>query len=296
MTGSIRLHEEIAAILAASGREWMTTDEIAHKVNERDRYQKRDGSVVTAFQIHRRARNYEHLFDCNGSRVQLRGAGSRAETSGGPARGHPHLGRPAAAPDLSPRISITAGAVTADPIIARLTDRANRVAASAWPGDLAIDGAGLYTWWTDKRGATDLTDGLGLPLSEGLIYAGQTGGTTVGGVTRAATLRSRIGGNHLRGRVRGSTFRFTLAAALLRPLGLEAEGPRRLAAESEAKLSRWMREHLSVCTVLVADRILVIQLENTLLARLDPPLNLEGMQATTLRGQITRLRRQLGMA
>lgn len=170
----------------------------------------------------------------------------------------------------------------------------NRVAASAWPGDLAINGAGLYTWWADRHGAADLSSGLGLPLSAGLIYAGQTGGTTVGGVERVATLHSRIGGNHLRGRIRGSTFRFTLAAALIKPLGLVADGPKRLTSDSEVVLSTWMRKHLSVCTVVIADRLEVIRLEGAMLARLDPPLNLDGMPATTLRGQITRLRRDLG--
>jgi hypothetical protein len=186
--------------------------------------------------------------------------------------------------------------VEADDVIALLTDPDRRVQASSWPGGLAIDGAGLYTWWTDVAGAAELSAGLGERISGGLIYAGQSGGTTVGGVARMATLRSRIGGNHLRGRVRGSTFRFTLGAALMTPLGLVADGPKRLSAASEARLSAWMREHLSVCTVMVHDRANVMAVENTVLSRLDPPLNLEGMQANTLRGQITRLRRELGRA
>ena len=195
-----------------------------------------------------------------------------------------------------PNGEIAGDIVGADDLIALLTDQTRRVQASSWPGGLSIDGAGLYTWWTDAAGAADLTAGLGQRISAGLIYAGQTGGTTVGGVVRMATLRSRIGGNHLRGRIRGSTFRFTLGAALMAPLGLAADAPKRLAAASEAMLSAWMRAHLSVCTVMVEDRASVMAIENTVLARLDPPLNLEGMQATSLRGQITRLRRELGSA
>ena len=186
--------------------------------------------------------------------------------------------------------------VGADDVVDLLTDPDRRVAASSWPGGLSIDGAGLYTWWTDAAGAADLSAGLGERIAAGLIYAGQTGGTTVGGVMRVATLRSRIGGNHLRGRIGGSTFRFTLGAALMSPLGLAADAPKRLTAASEAMLSAWMREHLSVCTVMVLDRGGVMAIENTVLARLDPPLNLEGMPATSLRGQITRLRRALGRA
>jgi hypothetical protein len=168
------------------------------------------------------------------------------------------------------------------------------VRATSWPGSLAIAGAGLYTWWADASGAQDLTDGLGARVATGLIYAGQTGGTTVGGVMRIATLRSRIGGNHLRGRIRGSTFRFTLCAALMRPLRLVADGPKRLTADSEAKLSAWMAAHLSVSTVVINDRGSVIKFEHELLRHLDPPLNLDGVPFTPLRSQVARLRREVG--
>jgi hypothetical protein len=50
----------------------MLTQEIADFVNERGRYRKRDGSAVTAFQIHGRTRNYGHLFERQGSQVRLR--------------------------------------------------------------------------------------------------------------------------------------------------------------------------------------------------------------------------------
>lgn len=183
-----------------------------------------------------------------------------------------------------------------DHVVELLTDPARRVAASRWPGDLPVDGAGLYTWWSDEGGAADLSAGLAAPVAAGLIYAGQTGGTTSGGFARVATLRSRIGGNHLRGRIRGSTFRFTLAAALLTRLRLVATAPKQLTPESEIKLSTWMKEHLSVSTLVINDRLEVIRQEGAMLERLDPPLNLEGMAATTLRGQISRLRRELGRA
>jgi hypothetical protein len=68
---SVTLHEEIADILRAHGNPWMTTQEIADAVNERGRYRKKDGSAVTAFQIHGRTKNYSHLFDRDGSRVRL---------------------------------------------------------------------------------------------------------------------------------------------------------------------------------------------------------------------------------
>lgn len=49
----------------------MTTSALAARVNERGRYQKRDGSPVDAFQVHGRTRNYGSLFERDGSRVRL---------------------------------------------------------------------------------------------------------------------------------------------------------------------------------------------------------------------------------
>lgn len=72
----VLLHDEIAEILRESGRDWMTTQEIADQVNARGRYRKKDGSDVTDFQIHGRTRKRPAMFDRDGSRVQLRSARS----------------------------------------------------------------------------------------------------------------------------------------------------------------------------------------------------------------------------
>jgi hypothetical protein len=69
--GSITLQAEIADILRELGHRW-TTEELADEVNDRGRYRKRDGSAVTAFQIHGRTRNYGRLLERNGSQVRLR--------------------------------------------------------------------------------------------------------------------------------------------------------------------------------------------------------------------------------
>lgn len=66
------LHEEIAAILRERGNDWQTTTEIAAQVNSRGLFRKRDGTEVSAFQIHGRTRNYKKWFDRDGSRVRLR--------------------------------------------------------------------------------------------------------------------------------------------------------------------------------------------------------------------------------
>lgn len=68
------LHDEIARILRDEENRWMTTEEIATAVNVARRFRKRDGTDVTAFQIHGRTRNYARLFERDGSRVRLRAA------------------------------------------------------------------------------------------------------------------------------------------------------------------------------------------------------------------------------
>ncbi len=169
-----------------------------------------------------------------------------------------------------------------------------RIAARDWPVGLRdIDRAGLYAWWVDARGARDLSLGLGHRVKPGRIYAGQTGATKwPSGKTGRATLRSRIGGNHLNGRIRGSTFRLTLASALSGPLGLISES-RKLSNASERRLSNWMRDHLQVAVHPFPDRDALGDLEDHVLAKLDPPLNLDGMRATPLREALSRKRRTL---
>src|SRR6185369_16326052 len=67
--------------------------------------------------------------------------------------------------------------------VAALTERLRaRDAALAAHEFLASQGngwraPGLYSWWVDQAGAADLSRGLGLPVAEGLIYAGLAGGT-----------------------------------------------------------------------------------------------------------------------
>lgn len=65
------LHEAIVSVLQAKGTS-MTTQEIADELNRNGLYSKRDGSEISAFQIHGRTRNYGHLFHREGSTVSLR--------------------------------------------------------------------------------------------------------------------------------------------------------------------------------------------------------------------------------
>lgn len=150
-------------------------------------------------------------------------------------------------------------------------------------GSAAANSPGLYSWWVDPVGASDISRGLGLPVQPGLIYAGLAGATRWPSGTRSrSTLWLRIATMHLAGSHEFSTFRRTLGAILA-----SAAGTTRV---NEEELSQWMRDHLSVVVVPSEDRDELGRLETRVLARLDPPLNLQGMTATPVRTRLKALR------
>jgi len=65
------LHEAIEKLLIEVGSS-MTTDEIANKLNENRWYTKKDQSLITAYQILGRVKNYPHMFVRDGKIVSLR--------------------------------------------------------------------------------------------------------------------------------------------------------------------------------------------------------------------------------
>jgi hypothetical protein len=161
------------------------------------------------------------------------------------------------------------------------------------PGEFLVRGAaglkvpGLYSWWVDPSGARDLSTGLGLPLAPGLIYAGLAGATRwPSGRTSSNTLWSRISGMHLGGRHEFSTFRRTLGSVLA--------DARQEETIDEARLTSWMSDHLKVIAVPFDDAETLGRLEEDVLRRLDPPLNLQGMPRTPIRRRLTELRRPHG--
>ncbi len=68
----MKLHKAIEKLIIKSGLP-MTTQQIADKLNKNGWYQKKDGSPLSAFQIHGRTRKYPNIFDRNGSVVSLIG-------------------------------------------------------------------------------------------------------------------------------------------------------------------------------------------------------------------------------
>ena len=176
-----------------------------------------------------------------------------------------------------------------------LADRSNSIPAGRFPSSAPeMARPGLYSWWVDQEGQAALEKSLGYPLSD-LIYVGQAGATSARSrKPSTATLGSRIGANHLNGTASGSTFRKTISALLLDPLGLTVEKPDRLARADRARVSDWMKRHLHVVVYAYDDRDRLGDLEHRVLAILDPPLNLMGMPPTPVRLRLKELRRRLG--
>jgi hypothetical protein len=178
------------------------------------------------------------------------------------------------------------------------------VPASDWPAGLAaagvtcLDQPGLFAWWVDEAGAADLTRGLApgrdLTIVAGRIHLGQAGATKwPSGRSNDDTLGRRISEIHLGGRVRMSTFRWTLASVLFDQLELRGQAAMLINAPSEQAVNEWMRAHLSVALHPHDDRDTLGGLELALLERLDPPLNLTHLQPSPVRARVAELRRRI---
>ena len=183
---------------------------------------------------------------------------------------------------------------TLDELVERLSDRVNAEPAATFPHDRhEVQYPGLYSWWVDDTGAQMISVPFTEPI-HGLIYAGQAGAAARrSGQEGNATLLSRISTNHLGGNIGSSTFRQTLTAILFEQLQLQLAAPKKLTAASNRTVTEWMQAHLSLIVAACPDRSTLATLEDHVLAALDPPLNLQGMQPSATRRTLGRLRKQL---
>jgi hypothetical protein len=129
---------------------------------------------------------------------------------------------------------------------------------------------GFYGWWS-RQGAIGGVPHVAHPRQGelSLLYVG------ISPVREGSrqTIRSRVIGNHLKGNVGSSTFRFTLAALLTDALALDPfmRGSKvTLDAADNARLSVWQREHL-LLTWCATPR--PWEIEREVIAELGPPLN-----------------------
>lgn len=170
------------------------------------------------------------------------------------------------------------------------------VPAGEWPaGAEGLDRPGLFGFWVDEAGAVDLARGLDQPLEAGRIWVGQAGATRwPSGRVNSDTLGERIARTHLQGRVRSSTVRLTIASILFVQLELVVQASALLQASAEQDLSDWMRAHLSIAVHPHDDRDSLAGLEQGVVQRLDPPLNIDDyLPATSVRQSVIALRRRV---
>jgi hypothetical protein len=157
---------------------------------------------------------------------------------------------------------------------------------------------GFYSWWCRTRSLVDADPAIPLelrppiPSDWSLLYVGISPARP--GVHR--TLADRVGKDHATGNVGGSTFRLSIAALVLKHLGLEPRvGSSRARLLSEAPLSQWINESCGV-TFAQDDAPWVSEVE--VIASLKPPLNLSPGShpfASEVSARRSVLRRQCGV-
>jgi hypothetical protein len=74
------------------------------------------------------------------------------------------------------------------------------------------------------------------------------------------------------------------------PSRVSLRAPLSLTSKDDSRLSEWINDHLQVAPVVVEDADALGRLEESVLQRLDPPLNVRSMTPTPLRARIKDLR------
>lgn len=185
-------------------------------------------------------------------------------------------------------------AAAAGSIIVALDRAVNAVSPRSFPLDRSEAARpGMYAWWGDDEALRVLGAELGADLPA-LLYVGQAGATKwPSGKRSSATLASRIGGQHIRGNARSSTFRLTISSLLLRRLRLVPIAGGKLDPASNARVSTWIADHLSVAIAPYDDRDTLAVVEAEVVRHLDPPLNLGHCLPSHARTRLSELRRVL---
>ncbi len=179
-------------------------------------------------------------------------------------------------------------------IVAALSEPTNAVGPRSFLQDRgAAARSGIYAWWGDEEALNNLGEELGTDLPA-LLYVGQAGATKwPSGRRSSATLASRVGGQHIRGNARSSTFRLTISALLLRRFRLVPVAGGKLDPPSNSTVSAWIADHLRVAIAPYDDRDALGAVETEVVRHLDPPLNLGHCLPSHARARLSELRRAL---
>lgn len=222
------LHEAIVRVMEAKGGS-MTTQEIADELNRNGWYSKRDGSTISAFQIHGRTRNYSHLFQREGSNVSLRSKTGQ------------DLPEKRTIPMQPERILKKAEHITDDLALKVLMNEKNCKPAST-VDRMVQDRPGLYCIRIDK------SDSLPEPFASylkarnhNIIYIG----------IATQSLKTRFLNQELRANGHGTFFRGIGAVLGYRPpkgslLNKKNKNNYKFSAADEKKIIGWINTHLLV--------------------------------------------------
>lgn len=262
------LHEAIQALLQETQRP-MSTTEIAKEINTRGSYTKRDGSPITAFQIHGRTRNYPQYFERNGSTVTLTDSASAAT----PKATSPMIARTTKTSQQAAADQGVSAAQAPDRIAADLLSHEKFV--SAGEIDSRVPGhPGLYAIRIKEQSA--LPNGfadLSLQRGHDLLYIG----------VASRSLSTRFVGQELRARGHGTFFRSLGAVLGYRPEpgSLIGKGNTRnyvFSISDEREIIAWINQNLLVNWVAVSPED-QDHLEKQLIRENLPLLNLQGNPA-----------------
>ncbi|QGF23397.1 DUF6884 domain-containing protein [Raineyella fluvialis] len=156
----------------------------------------------------------------------------------------------------------------ADPFTALLGDASRAVRPSELLAgiDPTLRRPGLYSWFVDEVGATQLSAGLGSRVAPGLVWIGQAGAVRPGsGLNSSMTLRNQIAWVDLGRSIRLSPLRRTLGAILFRDPGS--------GVTSEDALTEWIQAHLRVAIVAAEDVEHLAEAAERVAAHLVPQLS-----------------------
>lgn len=146
---------------------------------------------------------------------------------------------------------------------------------------------GLYAWWSVPGALPGISGPLHPDGERELVYVG----IARSGPSSAATLRSRVVGNHIGGTTGQSTLRRSLASLLYEREGWRSRFTDRplLVTEDEARLNKWMEEHLAVSWAVHEQPWTV---EAQVISELTPPLNQSANSAHPLYGHVRQARQR----
>ena len=172
-------------------------------------------------------------------------------------------------------------------------------ATVARPTSESVDGAdgadqpGLVAWLVDEHGAWLLTHELGgrFSIASGLVHVGAAGSVEPGS---ERTSRATIGGvvqRDIRGPIRASDVRTTLAAVLSSHLHLQVVRPVLLSKESEQALTDWVAEHMRWSCYPCEDREQLFELFSRIRIGMGSTLSTNAGSDLWLRHRLVELRR-----